>query len=128
MTKKRASERWGLNCGDPPCLSVMLPVQIQLLHSGSALSQAMRERLLESGKTSKAAQAALDAGWPAVRAIGQPQELYAAMVQQHAACEGVLRGKDEVIAAMREALAAKDSDYVRTLTEQAEVRYCLGTA
>ena len=85
------------------------------------LPQAMRGTLLSGSEAAGAAQAAVDAGWAPLQGVPAPQELLAAMQAQQAMCDGVLRCKDHVIGAMREALAGIESEYVRTLQAHAEV-------
>ena len=105
-----------------PHLIATLPApatQIAVLYMEA---QAMRVTLLRGGESSRAAQAAVDAGWAPLQAVATPQELLSALQQQQAACDAMLRCKDHVITAMREALAAAESDYVRTLQAHAEAR------
>ena len=88
----------------------------------------MRATLLRGGESSRGAQAAVDAGWAPLQAVEGPQELYTAMQQQQAACDGVLRCKDHVVTAMREALSGMESEYVRTLQAHAGVSVALAQA
>ena len=85
----------------------------------------MRATLLRGGEASRGAQAAVDAGWTTLQALQNPQELFTGVQQQQAACDNVLRCKDHVISAMREALSGMESEYVRTLQAHAEVRAAL---
>ena len=52
-----------------------------------------------------------------------PQELYAAMLDQQSACNGMLALKDTVINRMRDVLTRKDKEYMRTLKVHAEVTF-----
>ena len=87
----------------------------------AAVAQAVREKLLSGGEAARAAQGAVDAGWEPMQGCGTPQELYAAMAAQQEACNAVLAVKDGMVAAMRDALSAKESEYVHLLQDQAEV-------
>jgi hypothetical protein len=83
-------------------------------------SQKLRNSLLDSAKRSRQAQLEVDARWPVLVDMTLPQDVYVSMTEQQAACEKVLGIKDEVISAMRDMLAKKDSEFTRALSAQAQ--------
>lgn len=85
--------------------------------------QELREAILQCAEASAAAQAQIDAQWPALSNMTVPQELYAAMVDHQSACNGMLALKDNVISRMRNVLSKKEKEYMHTLKSHAEVRF-----
>ncbi len=62
------------------------------------LPQELRSRLLAEAEQSASANAAVAARWPALFHTDVPQELFAALEEQRAACEAIIGSKDALIA------------------------------
>ncbi|RYG98214.1 hypothetical protein EON65_51715, partial [archaeon] len=77
-------------------------------------------KLQQEALTSAKANAAIEMKWAELLDKEIPQELHQEIQLQMAACNAIIKSKDELIADFQQQLRAKDEEYVRTLRQHAE--------
>jgi len=77
-------------------------------------------KLQEEALSSAKANAAVEMKWAELLEKEIPQELYSEIQIQMAACNEIIKSKDDLISEFQRQLRAKDEEYVRTLRQQAE--------
>jgi dynein regulatry complex protein 1 len=77
-------------------------------------------KLQQEAFSSAKANAAVEMKWAELLDKDIPQELYLDIQRQMAACNSVMKSKDDLITEFQRQLRSKDEEYVRTLRQQAE--------
>lgn len=77
-------------------------------------------KLQQEALTSAKANAAIEMKWAELLDKEIPQELHMEIQMQMAACNAIIKSKDELIGDFQQQLRTKDEEYVRTLRQHAE--------
>jgi hypothetical protein len=81
---------------------------------------ALRERVAAEAEASRADNSSIDLEWEQLQELHVPQELHVGIRAVSAHCQRVLESKDAMLAAARDLLSQRDTQYVRLLQAQGE--------